>query len=97
MQLSPLNTQGFALLGEMGSKLLPVSTYRIVSASARADARCACALYDVVVNGAAGETVTIGALVPNGSGGMLLWQNATVNASGQGLVRFRSTQAYSYM
>lgn len=35
VQITPVDSQGFGLLGELGSKLLPVSEYRIANASSR--------------------------------------------------------------
>ena len=91
VQLTPVDAHGFGLLGEVGTKLLPVSEYRF--ASLMSDA----ATLEVAVRGKPAEVVTIAAVVPCcsslvASGAVVdsvEWQNATVGASGAAVVRFQ--------
>ena len=72
---------------------MPISEYRIASAAlapVTSDSDGVHTFYDIVVNGAPGERVTIAALVPASEGGTssVQWQNIIVNGTGQGVARY---------
>jgi hypothetical protein len=91
-QLSPVGRHGFALLGELGAKLVPVSEYRFASASSSLSAG-GDAVFDVVIRGHPSEAVAVAALVPCGatnaaSAAQVEWKNVTVGVSGSAHVQF---------
>ena len=100
VQITPVDSRGFGLLGELGSKLLPVSEYRIANASSGGGGGGGSnSALEVCIRGEAGEVVVLAALVPpcggSGNGGQkkdggeeIMWHNVTVGAGGTATVFF---------
>jgi hypothetical protein len=76
----------YSLLGEVGTKLVPVSEYRFAQVLAPTLSRSG---FLVAVRGTANEQVTVAVLVPGtGTGPVIQWRTAVVNATGIGLLQF---------
>ena len=101
VQITPLDRHGFGLLGELGSKLVPVSEYRIANASSAGGSGDgggggSNSTLEVRIRGEAEEVVTLAALVPpcsstrsSSSGGEeIVWHNVTIGVGGMATVFF---------
>jgi hypothetical protein len=100
VQITPVDRHGFGLLGELGSKLVPVSEYRIANASSGGSGddggggAGSNSTLEVRIRGEADEVVALAALVPpcggtrSSSGEEIVWHNVTIGVGGTATVFF---------